>query len=74
MTTTSWPKHKCPKDGCDTMVAQVQLACHGHWYSIPYELRKRIWAAYRSGNTERHRHAITEAIAFLNAKEEAPAS
>lgn len=50
------------------MVVQSQLACRPHWYSIPSEIRSRLWTAYRSNNTIRHEQALVDAVSFLRAQ------
>lgn len=62
------PTHTCPAPGCTVQVPQSQLACRPHWYSIPSEIRSRLWAGYRSKDTVRHGQALADAISFLKAK------
>lgn len=62
------PTHTCPAPGCNVQVPQSQLACRPHWYSIPPEIRSRVWSGYRSNDTTRHNQAMADAIAFLKAK------
>lgn len=68
-TSTGWPAHKCPAPGCEVMVPKVQLACRVHWFTIPQEIRSRLWTAYRSHDELKHRQALEDCIAFLNAPE-----
>lgn len=51
------------------MVPRVQLACLPHWYSIPAEIRSRVWAGYRSNDQVRHSQALRDAVSFLQAQE-----
>jgi hypothetical protein len=60
--------HKCPAPGCTADVPRSQLACRPHWYSIPSEIRSRLWSGYRSGNTVKHSQAMADAVAFLRAE------
>lgn len=47
------------------MVVYTQFACRGHWFSIPAEIRSRIWAGFRSSNETQHRQAMLDGKAFL---------
>lgn len=60
--------HKCPAPGCTAEVPRSQLACRPHWYSIPPEIRSRVWSGYRSRDTVKHAQAMRDAISFLNAE------
>lgn len=62
------PTHKCPSPGCTADVPRSQLACRPHWYSIPQEIRSRLWSGYRSHDELKHSQAMTDAIAFLRAE------
>ena len=58
--------HKCPAPSCPLRVPSSQVACRGHWYALPAELRRRIWALYRSAPlSPEHMEALLEAQAFL---------
>lgn len=61
------PTHTCPAPGCSAQVPQSQLACRPHWYSLPAEVRSRVWSGYRSNDTDRHNQAMADAISFLKA-------
>jgi hypothetical protein len=44
--------------------------CRRDWYLVPYALRGRIWATWRSGEaafSSEHQAAVHEAIAFAQA-------
>lgn len=58
------PPHKCPKNGCETMVPHHILACGQHWSMIPKQLRTRVVVAWKKGGGQ-----LTEA--YLKAREEA---
>lgn len=60
--------HQCPAPGCTTMVPKAMLACRPHWFSIPSEIRSRLWAAYRSKDSVKHAQALSDAVSFLHAK------
>jgi hypothetical protein len=59
--------HTCPGKDCTAQVDASMLACRGHWYQLPADLRTRIWRAYRSNPVE-HRAAVREALAFWGSK------
>lgn len=61
------PTHPCPAPDCIVQVPQSQLACRAHWYSIPVEIRSRVWSGYRSNDVTGHTQATEDAIAFLKA-------
>jgi hypothetical protein len=58
--------HKCPAPTCSATVATSQLACRGHWYALPAELRSRIWAAYKGQSDEDHSALVAEASDYLH--------
>lgn len=37
----------CPKSGCGRTIPSDQFACRSHWFSIPPDIRRDIWGAYR---------------------------
>ena len=39
----------CPVDGCETRVDAAFLMCRTHWYSVPKDLRDRVWKTFRNG-------------------------
>jgi hypothetical protein len=64
---SSGPK-RCPVIGCDEPIDPSRLMCRMDWYLVPYELRGRIWATWRSGEvafSPEHLGAVHEAIAFV---------
>jgi hypothetical protein len=63
--------HRCPGAGCMVDVPRSQLACRPHWFSLPADLRGRVWAAWRSGNTEAHSQAIADCLSFFRAETDA---
>ena len=42
-------KNKCHRPGCNAEVAPRLVACSGHWFELPRNLRDAIWATYRRG-------------------------
>jgi hypothetical protein len=61
--------HKCPGLNCDQQVPADQLACRSHWFSLPRDLRNRVWSAWRAGDQTRHAAAVRDAISHLQAIE-----
>lgn len=41
--------HVCHWPGCDEQVPPARWGCRAHWYHLPRDLRRRIWAAYEPG-------------------------
>ena len=41
--------HTCHWPGCNIEIAPKYWGCEKHWFTLPHEIRNRIWAAYRSG-------------------------
>jgi hypothetical protein len=65
----SGPK-RCPVIGCDKRIDPSRLMCRRDWHLVPYELRGRIWATWRSGEaafSSKHQGAVHEAIASSQA-------
>lgn len=58
--------HPCPKEGCAERIPFERMACRAHWFSLPPELRRRVNAAWRSGNLDRVVAVRREVVAFLN--------
>ncbi len=44
--------HHCHARGCIKPVPRAMLMCHKHWYMVPLELRRRVWATYQPGQEE----------------------
>jgi hypothetical protein len=42
-------RHECHWPGCTTLVPPAMWGCKRHWFSLPLELRNKIWSAYRPG-------------------------
>jgi hypothetical protein len=42
-------KHHCHWIGCTKEVPPKMWGCKQHWFSLPPELRSRIWATYQPG-------------------------
>lgn len=41
--------HTCHWPGCAKEVPPKLWGCKAHWYALPADLRRRIWATYRPG-------------------------
>lgn len=41
--------HGCHWPGCEDRVPPAKWGCAKHWFALPPELRKRVWATYRPG-------------------------
>jgi hypothetical protein len=62
MTATT---HTCPAPDCRRQVTSDKLACRSCWYSLPRDIRARVWAGYRSEpGGAAHMGAIADAIRF----------
>lgn len=55
--------HECHWPGCGAVVPPALWGCRPHWYSLPVDIRGRIWRAYRPGqeDTKRPSAAYIEA-------------
>jgi hypothetical protein len=61
---------RCPVIGCDERIDPSRLMCRRDWFLVPYELRNRIWATWRSGAaalSPEHLRAVHEAIVWSQA-------
>ena len=59
---------------CGALKQPYQVACKRCWFSLPDELRSKIWKLYRNKETRgtpEHRDAVFEAIRILQEKKEA---
>jgi len=56
--------HKCPRPECSRDVPDDQFACRGDWYALPERLRTEIWRGWRSGDTQAHAEAMSEALGW----------
>jgi hypothetical protein len=36
-------RHDCPAPGCPHRVPFERFACKSHWFTIPRDLRNRLW-------------------------------
>jgi hypothetical protein len=62
--------NRCPGKGCTAQLGADQVACRGHWFSLPKPLRDRIWQLYRrEQGSDAHREAVFEAVRILSGAE-----
>ncbi len=59
-------KHSCMWPRCNEQVSAALWGCRRHWFALPKEIRDRIYAAYRVGQThltmsEEYRDALVVA-------------
>jgi hypothetical protein len=68
MPTNVNTRHECPSFNCSVQVPRSQLACRSHWFSLPKDLRGRIWDAYTLGEREAHSALIAEALEIFHSR------
>lgn len=67
--------HTCHAAGCGTRTPPEMFMCKRHWFSLPKELQRRVWATYRPGQCDdwgiSHEYAETakEAVRLVAEKE-----
>jgi hypothetical protein len=68
LTTLQSGADACTIPGCGRQIDPSRLMCREHWYTVPKELRDRVWATWRSGlgafSTE-HQDAVRAAVAAV---------
>jgi hypothetical protein len=60
----------CPAHGCGARIDFSRLMCRDHWRLVPWELRGRVWATWRSGegtSSPEHQAAVRAAITACRA-------
>lgn len=57
--------HDCPAAGCQARIPFERMACAHHWFALPAELRRRVSAAWRSGDLDRILAVRAEVVAVL---------
>jgi len=58
----------CPIPECTRDIDLSRLMCRRHWYTVPKELRDRVWATWRSGQgaySGEHQDAVRQAISAV---------
>ncbi len=56
----------CPWPGCPKSTKASHLMCREHWYALPFEIRERILATFRPGQT-----VLTASPEYLDALRDA---
>lgn len=62
MTKTT---HRCPIEPCPRDVPSHQLMCPGHWRTVPTELKRELYSAWKGGRgalSDRHAAAMLACI------------
>lgn len=67
--TTPETKHRCAAVGCNEEVPAARLMCRSHWFMVPLDIRRTVWAAYDHGPLELLRAAQQKAIKAVAEKE-----
>lgn len=44
--------HTCHATGCKANVPPEMWGCRRHWFMVPPDIRRRIWATYRPGQCD----------------------
>jgi len=57
--------HKCPIDPCPRSVPTEMLMCKEHWFKVPQDLRRQVWAVYKAGDRRALREINSVAIAVV---------
>jgi hypothetical protein len=60
-------KHTCHWPGCNKEVAPNLWGCSKHWYTLPINVRGKIWRTYMPGQEI----TKTPSIAYIEAAKEA---
>ncbi len=47
--------HTCHAIGCNKRVPPLMFMCKPHWYMVPLQGRRAIWATYRPGQCDDRR-------------------
>jgi hypothetical protein len=66
LTGLALPVGHCPVSGCSEEIDPSHLMCRRHWHQVPKQLRDRVWATWRSGQSatsHEHRAAVPMDIA-----------
>lgn len=61
--------HACHWPGCDKQVPPAMWGCKPHWFSLPRDLRDRVWRAYQPGQETTMRPSL-EYVAAAKAVQE----
>lgn len=60
-------QNQCPHPKCEAMKPTSMYACRSHWFSLPKNIKAKIWRGYKE-NASLWLEADKEAIAFWNSK------
>lgn len=71
--TPSPSTHPCPARSCGVPVTHDKLACRRHWYTVPKDLRDKLWAAYsdRAAHPMAHLQAVGAVSRWLRGERDA---
>jgi hypothetical protein len=61
--------HTCHWPGCGKQVPPAMWGCRTHWYRLPSNLRKLIWATYVPGQEEKVNPSKAYLIASMKVQE-----
>jgi hypothetical protein len=64
------PPGRCPVPGCGDPIDVTRLLCRRDWIFLPWQLRGRVWATWRSGYgaaSLEHQQAVVKAISVCRA-------
>jgi hypothetical protein len=61
--------HHCHAIACEVPVPPSMLMCRKHWFSVPRDLRNRVWAEYDNGITKAYCAAAKAAVTAVAEKE-----
>jgi hypothetical protein len=64
--------HNCAAIGCTKMIPLAWLMCRSHWFSVPMQIRHRVWETVHAGG-DPYVVAVQAAIDALAEKEKARA-
>lgn len=60
--------HRCPIEGCESIVPSSRLMCAPHWMIVPRPLKRAVLDAWNHGDgagTPEHRQAMSEAASAV---------
>ena len=61
--------HHCHWPGCEKQVPPAIWGCRQHWFKLPLDLRRKIWAAFEPGQEVN----MTPSDAYMEAAREVQA-
>ena len=57
---------QCPAPGCKKLIGVDLYACRDHWFSLPKDLRDRIYGAYHAYLRAKRRGDMARVVAAAN--------